>query len=86
VKEVHAFVPAIDGHHFYDPRPEFECDVAMVITQFYGHEGSPRNRSGIVGAIARDARQTGFRFHIYGPETLGKFIAQRAIYISFTLC
>jgi hypothetical protein len=70
-KEAHAFIPASDNDHYYDPQPEFECDVAFVCTQLYEWRGSSSNRTALLEAVAADAKKTGLKLSIYGPENIG---------------
>ena len=53
-KEAHAFIPIVDDVHFYDPKPEFESDVAFVGTRLYSERGFPRNRTAILAVLAED--------------------------------
>ncbi len=62
-----------DDSHYYDYDPAYETDVAFVAEELWdSHPGLPFNRSAILHALAADARKTGLKLGIYGPEVVGR--------------
>lgn len=70
-KEAHAFVPAVDDIHYYDPDPAYDADVAIVASNPYNYPGTHMNRTALLEAFVADARATGIRVHIHGKKRVG---------------